>query len=90
MLGGERQIPAERLTQEFAQIGNRGRCGVLDRRIIRLAALVAKPCMGSAPPANGGEHGNDRNRRQDPDRQDNFSRSHAVLIAHQPPYLQAR
>jgi hypothetical protein len=77
MLSGECQIAVERFTQQFARVGNRSRCADLDLCIIRLILLGAKHCMDSAPPVNGGERGNDRNRRQDPDHQHNLSHSHA-------------
>jgi hypothetical protein len=77
MLGGECQIAVERLTQQLTHIGNRSRCAVLDGCIVRIIMLGAKHCMDSASPVNGGERGNDRNRRQDPDHQHNLSHSHA-------------
>lgn len=77
MLSGECQIAVERLTQQFAHIGNRSRYAVLDRCIIRLIVLVAKHCMDSASPVNGAERGYDRKRRQGPDHQHNLSHSHA-------------
>lgn len=73
MLSGECQIAVERLAQQSTHLGNRSRCAV----IIRLIVLGVKHCTDLSPPVNGGEHGNDRNRRQDPDHQHHLSRSHA-------------
>lgn len=77
MLSGECQVAVERLTQQFARIGNRSRCAVFERCIMRLIVLVGKHCMDSAPPVDGGERGNDRNRHQYTDHKHELSHSHA-------------